>query len=76
MPPKPIALSDSELDAVMTACQPLAVERRDAFLQEIASALRRCNGEIGPGSLHRILAEAQRKYLPAISGIAGASKYR
>lgn len=72
----PLALSDSELDAVMNACRPLAVERRDAFLQEIADALQRVNGEVGDGRLHRMIAETQRKYLPAISGVAGVGKYR
>jgi hypothetical protein len=69
----PLALSDSELDAVMNACRPLAVERRDAL---IADALQRVNGEVGDGRLHRMIAETQRKYLPAISGVAGVGKYR
>jgi hypothetical protein len=57
----PLKLSDSELDAVMSAAQPLAAERRDAFLQQVAGALQRC-GEIGPGVVHRICAEAQRQH--------------
>ena len=57
----PIRLSDSELDAVMAAARPLAVERRDAFLQEVATLLRGC-AEVGPGVLHRIVAEVQRRH--------------
>ena len=36
----PIRLSDSELDAVMAAARPLAVERRDALLQAVVGALQ------------------------------------
>jgi len=35
----PIRLTDSQLDAVISAARPLAVERRDAFLQAVAGAL-------------------------------------
>jgi hypothetical protein len=61
LPMPPIHLSDSELDAVMAAARPLAVERRDAFLQAVAGALRGC-GEIGPGVVHRVCAETQRAF--------------
>jgi hypothetical protein len=75
----PIRLSDSELDAVMAAARPIAVERRDAFLQEIAIMLHSCV-EIGPGVLHRIVAEVQRRHFdpPGLSRQAngGKSKYR
>ena len=57
----PILLSDDELSAVLAAARPLAVERRDAFLQQVASSLQSC-GEIGPGSVHRAIAEAQRAH--------------
>ena len=73
----PIRLSDSELDAVMAAARPLAVERRDAFLQQVAITLQRC-GEIGPGVVHRICAEVQRVHFdpPDLSGRVGGGKYR
>jgi hypothetical protein len=64
MQQSPIRLSDDELDAVMRAAAPLSVERRDAFLQQVAAALSRC-GEIGPGVVHRICAEVQRAYFHA-----------
>jgi hypothetical protein len=72
----PLRLTDAELDAVMHAARPLDVRVRDAFLQEVANALRCCNGEVGPGTVHRAIADVQRKYLPAISGVAGIGKYR
>jgi hypothetical protein len=74
----PIKLTDDELDAVMAAARPLAVERRDAFLQQVASSLRRC-GEIGPGTVHRVCAEAQRQFFdpPNFGHAPGTvSKYR
>jgi hypothetical protein len=35
----PLKLSDSELDIVLRAAAPLAVENRDAFLREVAERL-------------------------------------
>jgi hypothetical protein len=49
----PIRLSDSELDAVMAAARPLAVERRDAFLQAVAGALQGCRELAAPASYFR-----------------------
>ena len=74
----PIRLSDAELDAVMAAARPIAVGRRDAFLQEIAIMLHGCV-EIGPGAVHRICAEVQRRHFdpPDLGRVPGASsKYR
>jgi hypothetical protein len=77
--PKPLALSDDELSAVLAAARPIAVERRDAFLQQIASTLSNC-AEISPGLVHRVCAEVQRKFFvpPTMAvGTAGrTSKYR
>jgi hypothetical protein len=50
-----IRLSDSELAAVFAAARPVAVERRDAFLQEVASLLSGCV-EVEPGTVHRAIA--------------------
>jgi hypothetical protein len=63
---KPIRLSDSELDAVMTAAQPLAVEARDAFLQKVADALARCS-EIGPGAVYRYIARNMDRLDPEMA---------
>jgi hypothetical protein len=57
----PVRLSDSELDAVMAAARPLPVERRDAFLQAVASALQGCR-EVGPGVVYRVAAQVQREF--------------
>jgi hypothetical protein len=74
----PIRLSDSELDAIFAAARPLAVENRDAFLRQVASLLSGCV-EVGPGTVHRAIAQAQRQYFepPDLAHAPGAvSKYR
>ena len=70
----PIRLSDAELDAVMAAARPLAINQRDGFLQAVASALQ--GREIGPGTVHRVIVETQRQYFdpPVLS--YDNSKYR
>jgi hypothetical protein len=60
-PMPPLQLSDAELDAVMHACRPLLPERRNAFLQALASELRHC-GEVGPGSTYRAIRSVQRQF--------------
>jgi hypothetical protein len=72
----PIKLTDSELDAVLAAARPIAVDRRDAFLQEVANQLANC-AEIGPGTVHRAIAATQRRFydVPDLSRSTG-SKYR
>jgi hypothetical protein len=57
---KPIRLTDDELSAVMSAARPLAVEMRDPFLQDVASLLR--GREVGPGTVHRAIEQAQRAH--------------
>jgi hypothetical protein len=57
----PIRLTDPELDAIMAAARPIAVDRRDEFLQRVASALRDCV-EIGRGTVHRAIAMAQKEF--------------
>lgn len=74
----PIRLTDSELDAVLAAARPIAVERRDAFLQQVAASLSGC-AEVGPGIVHRVCAETQRAFFdpPDLGHVVGAqSKYR
>src|SRR5215472_9526071 len=72
MPPLP--LTDEQLDAVMRAAAPLQPRDRDPFLRDVANALQ--GHEIGPGLLHRIVCECQRKYWdPPIDGTAGVGKY-
>jgi hypothetical protein len=73
----PIKLSDDELSAVMAAARPLAIERRDAFLQQVAASLQGC-GEIGPGVVYRVVAETQRAFFdpPDLSRSRDVSRWR
>jgi hypothetical protein len=56
-----LKLSDVEMTAILDAAAPLPVERRDGFLQAVAASLQ-SYGEIGPGAIHRVCAEAQRAF--------------
>jgi hypothetical protein len=58
----PIRLTDDELSAVLRAARPIAVDRRDAFLQAVALTLQNCT-ELGPGTVFRAIAAAQKQYL-------------
>lgn len=59
----PIRLSDTELDAVFTACRPLDPALRDPFLQAVAHALQQdCGGEVGPGTVARVCRDMQRQF--------------
>jgi hypothetical protein len=68
----PIKLSDDELSAVMAAARPLDVRVRDAFLQQVADELARCD-VVGPGNVARICREVQRQFFdpPDLSRAAG-----
>jgi hypothetical protein len=73
----PLALTDSQLDAVYRAAGPLAPAVRPAFLELVAQGLAGA-GEIGDGTVARVCAEAQRRFWvpPDLSRAAGTSKYR
>jgi hypothetical protein len=63
-PAKPLALSDSELDAVMAAARPLESHQRDGFLRDIATELSKLPA-IGDGAVYRTIVEVQRRYFDA-----------
>jgi hypothetical protein len=50
-----------EFARVMQAANPVAEPDRDAFLKEMASELGQ-HEVVGPGLLHRIISEVQRRY--------------
>jgi hypothetical protein len=66
---RPLALSDSQITAIMAACRPLSTDDRDAFLQHVAAALAR-EREIGDGVVARVVREAfkQRWRPPELDG--------
>ena len=59
----PIARSASPMinsPAVLRAAKPLAIGDRDAFLQDVATALQ--GQELGDGTVYRVVAQVQRRY--------------
>jgi hypothetical protein len=70
----PIALSDSELDIIFNAARPLAVQKRDAFLQDVAKHLAALPVR-GDGIVHRVVAEVQREHFDPPVGNFDAGKY-
>jgi hypothetical protein len=58
--PRPVSLSDSQMDAVMLATAPMEPHQRSAFLASLAHLLRG-EPEIGDGLLHRRIRELLRQ---------------
>ena len=56
-----IHLTSEHADAIHAAALPLAPDRRAAFITQVATTLQNLP-EIGPGNLHRIIADAQRAH--------------
>jgi hypothetical protein len=72
---EPIALSDDELGAVLAAARPIPVDRRDSFLKAVTDALAG-QSPIGPGTVHRAIAAAQRQFLIRRSSMARTAAAR
>jgi len=64
MSPTPLALSDSQITAVMALARPLLPSQRTAFLELLAAKLDG-QREPGDGALYRICRELQRQVLGA-----------
>jgi hypothetical protein len=67
----PLALSDSELEVVMTLAAPIDPAMRDPFLRAVAIELGRYSAEaIGPGLISRVGRELQRQFLtPSLGSV-------
>jgi hypothetical protein len=61
-PNMPLALTDDELSAVQRATAPIHPGQRDAFLKALASELEQ-HPIVGPGLVHRLAAELQRRFV-------------
>jgi len=59
--PKPLALSDDQMTAILRAAEPLDPDRRSDFLRDVAQALQ--GRELGDGLVGRICSEMQGRYL-------------
>ena len=62
----PLRLNDDELATVRRAAVPIAPAFRGAFLERVAGILAGC-AEVGPGTVFRVCASAQREFLDAPS---------
>jgi hypothetical protein len=60
-PPRPLALTDQQLDAIHRAAWPLGPHDRVPFLEAVAEALA---GEptLGDGVVYRVAVQAQRRF--------------
>jgi hypothetical protein len=63
-------LTGPELDVVMSAAAPLALQDHAEFLEAVAGAMQGC-AVVGVGLLHRICAEQQRKFLVPVDTARG-----
>lgn len=71
-----LALSDDELQIVMSAAAPIRPADRDQFLRDCASELSKFE-VIGPGIIARVAAKVQREHMnPPRSGRPSEGKYR
>jgi hypothetical protein len=57
----PIALTDSQMMAILAAAAPLAAHDRNPFLMEVAQLLQALP-EVGDGALHRVIMQVQRRH--------------
>jgi hypothetical protein len=57
-----LRLPEHDFDRLMQAARPIPAPDRDAFLKDIAAELGK-HEVIGPGLLHRIISEVQRRYI-------------
>ena len=56
-----LRLPDHDFDRLMQAAKSLAAPDRDTFFKDVAAELGR-HEVLGPGLLHRIISEVQRRY--------------
>ena len=56
-----LRLPDHDFDRLMQAAKPVAESGREAMLKDIAAELGQ-HEAVGPGLLHRIMSEVQRRY--------------
>jgi hypothetical protein len=62
-----LRLTVHDFDRLMQAAKPVAVPDRNAFLKDVAAELGQ-HEVVGPGLLHRVISEAQRRYIATGGG--------
>jgi hypothetical protein len=61
--PRPVTLSDAELDVLLNLARPLDPAMRDPFLRAVAIELARYQpAELGPGLISRVARQMQREF--------------
>ena len=71
-----MTLTDAELDRIMEAAWVLHPAKRAEFEQAVISELQKLSPDVrGPGTLHRIIAAAQRTYLGSRALAGNLSRY-
>jgi hypothetical protein len=60
-PPRPIALSDSEISHIMTCARPLMPGDRDAYVRAVVAVLE-SQPVLGPGLVGRVCRELQGRF--------------
>jgi hypothetical protein len=68
-PPRPLALTDQQLDAIHRAAWPLGPHDRVPFLEGVAEALA-AEPTLGDGVVYRVAVQAQRRFWtpPTVNG--------
>jgi hypothetical protein len=67
-----ISLDDDSMIALMDACRPLRLQDRDQFIRALAGELEKHRpGEVGPGLVHRLARDLQRRFFDAPVGTMG-----
>jgi hypothetical protein len=69
--PQPLSLNDDEYLVVQAAAAPVHPSQRGDFLQALAVELER-QPAIGPGVVHRLAADVQRRYVVEARAEAGS----
>ena len=57
-----LRLTDHDFGRLMQAAKPVPALDRDAFLKDVAAELGQ-HEVVGPGLLHRVISEVQRRYI-------------
>jgi hypothetical protein len=55
------SLTSEQIDSVLRAAAPLAADRRQAFVDDVTTALQTVP-VLGPGVIHRVIVDAQRAH--------------
>jgi hypothetical protein len=69
----PLSLSDAEYVVVQAAAAPIPPLQRGEFLQALATELEK-HPVVGPGLVHRVAAELQRRYVIALTSPSAESR--